>query len=207
MTKDNLMTFDDFKAGISTMTMYFKKIIENPQVPRYRRILKANQNFKTLVEPLKGYDAVMIAVGFRDIGTCLEYYPISSSVITPTSSPIKSNNNDADADNMKQLLSTSIEVLGVIISSEGYDDVLQKLKIENEKLNPKTNLAPFPTVQGASDDGDRSIDNIINFDVISSIAKASISKTSNDKSSNDKGSLDSESKDDIVVKELSPIRR
>ena len=32
-------------------------------------------------------------------------------------------------------------------------------------------------------------------------------KKNNDKSSNDKFNLDSESKDDIVVKELSPIRR
>jgi hypothetical protein len=112
MTQEDSMKFDSFKVGVSTLIMYFNKIIENPQVPRYKRIHKANQNFRTLVEPMKGYEAVMMAAGFRDVGSNLEYYPTGNSTITPTSSPVKSSVDDADdddAENKKKLLKTAIE--------------------------------------------------------------------------------------------------
>lgn len=211
MTKHDL-AFEAFKVGISTLIMYFKKIVENPQVPRYKRIPKTNQNFRTLVEPMKGYDAVMTAAGFRDLGSNLEYYPNSSTaIITPTSSPLKStNNDDSDSDNKKQLLSTSIETLELIVNSEGYDDALGKIEVDNDN-DSKSILAPFPTVQSDDDNVNRNIDSILNFDVISGKAKASINK-SIDNVSNDKICLDSDSKDDkdmveVAELSLSPIRR
>jgi hypothetical protein len=171
----------------------------------------------TLVEPLKGYNSVMVSVGFRDVGTSLEYYSNSNTntnttINIPNTSPTK-NTIDDDAENKKELLTFSIECLKMIINSESYDDALQKVDNNNINNNTNTNAntaapnpekattwsevaAPFPQIQG---------NNILNFDDISSKVKASIQK--NGESINININHDSHDKDDIIVKELSPIRR
>ena len=221
-SKEDFMVFESFKVGISTLIMYFQKILDNPQIPRYRRIHKSNQNFMTLVEPLKGYDSVMVSVGFKDVGNSLEYYPSNntntSSNNTPNTSPIKNTINDDaadddDAENKKILLTFSIECLRSIINSEGYDEALQKVSVElnNNNTASQNTIAspdnksttwsevstPFPQIQSNSNF------NVLNFDDISTKAKATIQKSSESISINH----DNNEKDDIIVKELSPIRR
>jgi hypothetical protein len=222
-SKEDFMVFESFKVGISTLIMYFQKILDNPQIPRYRRIHKSNQNFMTLVEPLKGYDSVMVSVGFKDVGNSLEYYPSNntntSSNNTPNTSPIKNTINDDDADdddaeNKKILLTFSIECLRSIINSEGYDEALQKVSVElNNNTASQNTIAspdnksttwsevstPFPQIQSNSNF------NVLNFDDISSKAKATIQKSS--ESINISINHGNNEKDDIIVKELSPIRR
>ena len=63
--------------------MYITKLVEQPTVPRYRRISTTNQTYKTLIAPLKGHDEFLKAVGFSKKGMCFEW--------TDTSPVISSN--------------------------------------------------------------------------------------------------------------------
>lgn len=47
-----------------TLAMYLKKLIESPEIPRYRKIATSNQSFKSFVQALKGHDEVLQSVGF-----------------------------------------------------------------------------------------------------------------------------------------------
>lgn len=58
-TEQKLLT-----AGCGALIMYLKNILEHPDVPRYRKIITSNQNFKSLVQPLENYVAVLHSVGF-----------------------------------------------------------------------------------------------------------------------------------------------
>lgn len=60
---------DAFKKSCGALTMYVRNVLDNPTLPRYRKITTTNASFKTLVLPLTGYVEVLNAIGFRSIGT------------------------------------------------------------------------------------------------------------------------------------------
>ena len=69
--------------SIRALLMYITKLVEQPTVPRYRRVSTTNQTYKTLIAPLKGHDEFLKAVGFSKKGMCFEW--------TDTSPVISSN--------------------------------------------------------------------------------------------------------------------
>lgn len=60
---------DAFKKSCGALTMYVRNVLDNPTLPRYRKITTTNASFKTLVLPLTGYVEVLNAIGFRSSGT------------------------------------------------------------------------------------------------------------------------------------------
>jgi len=56
---------EGFKLGCGTLMMYVSKVLEQPSVPRYRKISTSNASFKSLVQPLEGHIEVLSAVGFK----------------------------------------------------------------------------------------------------------------------------------------------
>lgn len=58
-----------FKKSCGALTMYVRNVLDNPTLPRYRKITTTNSSFRTLVEPLTGYVEVFNAIGFRSSGT------------------------------------------------------------------------------------------------------------------------------------------
>jgi len=64
---------EQLRSGCSTLIMYVSKLIEQPDVPRYRRVSVTNQTFKTLVLPLHEHERVLAAVGFVKRGAYFEW--------------------------------------------------------------------------------------------------------------------------------------
>ena len=60
-------------GSIRALLMYITKLVEQPTVPRYRRVSTTNQTYKTLIAPLKGHDEFLKAVGFSKKGMCFEW--------------------------------------------------------------------------------------------------------------------------------------
>ena len=65
-------------GSIGALLMYITKLVEQPTIPRYRRISVTNQTYKALIAPLKGHDEFLKAVGFSKKGTCFEWVDTSS---------------------------------------------------------------------------------------------------------------------------------
>lgn len=64
--------------GCGTMLMYISKLLEHPDVPRYRRVSVSNHSFKSFVLPLQGHEKVLEAVGFVRRGGYFEWTWVSS---------------------------------------------------------------------------------------------------------------------------------
>ena len=53
---------ESFKKGCGALMMYVGKLLDNPSLPRYRKISTSNVSFKSLVQPLHGHSKVLAAV-------------------------------------------------------------------------------------------------------------------------------------------------
>ena len=78
--------------GCGTLLLYVGKLLEHPDVPRYRRLSVANASFKALVAPIAGHEGVLGAVGFARRGAYFEWTWVStpasaSSVVDGNKSP------------------------------------------------------------------------------------------------------------------------
>jgi PUB domain len=63
----------DLKAACGMILMYLNKIVDEPLVPRYRKISTTNQNFISLVQPVKNYDSIFTSLGFERKGNFFHY--------------------------------------------------------------------------------------------------------------------------------------
>ncbi|OQS04334.1 hypothetical protein THRCLA_03417 [Thraustotheca clavata] len=64
---------DIVKQAASILIMYTKNLVEQPNVPRYRRIATGNANFKQKIEPLKHHLALLTSIGFEKVGMSMEW--------------------------------------------------------------------------------------------------------------------------------------
>ena len=68
---------ENFRKGCGALMMYVGKVLENPSLPRYRKISTSNVSFKSLVLNVKGHADVLGAVGFKTTGSgsssCFEW--------------------------------------------------------------------------------------------------------------------------------------
>jgi hypothetical protein len=51
-----------YKLGCGTLMMYVSKVLEQPSVPRYRKIATSNASYKSIVLPLEGHIEVLIYI-------------------------------------------------------------------------------------------------------------------------------------------------
>lgn len=64
ITASEIANDEALKKGCQALSMYAKKVLDNPTQPRYRKISMSNASFKNLVQPLKGHIEVLSAIGF-----------------------------------------------------------------------------------------------------------------------------------------------
>ncbi|CAI5725856.1 unnamed protein product [Peronospora destructor] len=74
-------SFEQLKVAAGILSMYVKNLVENPDVPRYRRIALGNANFKQKIEPLKHHEELLKSIGFETSGINMEWKCITSSDI------------------------------------------------------------------------------------------------------------------------------
>ncbi|CAN0479550.1 unnamed protein product, partial [Ectocarpus sp. 8 AP-2014] len=77
------------KDGMAMLRMLVANLVNQPNVPRYRRIATSNDNFKKRLLPLEGHRAMMEAVGFKPKGSLWEW------TWHEDSTPSASSNNKA----------------------------------------------------------------------------------------------------------------
>lgn len=66
-------SLEQLKLAAGILSMYVKNLVENPDVPRYRRIAPGNANFKQKIEPLKHHDELLKSIGFETTGLNMEW--------------------------------------------------------------------------------------------------------------------------------------
>ncbi|CAH0519441.1 unnamed protein product [Peronospora belbahrii] len=66
-------SLEQLKLAAGILSMYVKNLIENPDVPRYRRIATGNANFKQKIEPLKHHEELLKSIGFETSGLNMEW--------------------------------------------------------------------------------------------------------------------------------------
>lgn len=64
---------DAMKKCCGSLIMYIKMLVEQPDVPRYRRISVTNDSFKSSVQSVQGHDKVLESVGFVRRGLYYEW--------------------------------------------------------------------------------------------------------------------------------------
>lgn len=55
------------------LAMYIRMLLEQPDVPRYRRISTTNDSFRTLVQVVEGHEQLLASVGFAKRGLYFEW--------------------------------------------------------------------------------------------------------------------------------------
>lgn len=66
-------SLEQLKLAAGILIMYVTNLIENPDVPRYRRIALGNANFKQKMEPLKHHRELLESIGFETVGLNMEW--------------------------------------------------------------------------------------------------------------------------------------
>ncbi|KAF4037210.1 PUB domain-containing protein [Phytophthora infestans] len=66
-------SLEQLKLAAGILSMYVKNLVENPDVPRYRRIAPGNANFKQKIEPLKHHEELLKSIGFEMAGLNMEW--------------------------------------------------------------------------------------------------------------------------------------
>ncbi|ETM01393.1 hypothetical protein, variant [Phytophthora nicotianae] len=66
-------SLEQLKLAAGILSMYVKNLVENPDVPRYRRIAPGNANFKQKIEPLKHHEELLQSIGFETTGLNMEW--------------------------------------------------------------------------------------------------------------------------------------
>ncbi|KAG6614911.1 Peroxisomal membrane anchor protein (peroxin) [Phytophthora cinnamomi] len=66
-------SLEQLKLAAGILSMYVKNLVENPDVPRYRRISPGNANFKQKIEPLKHHEELLKSIGFETAGLNMEW--------------------------------------------------------------------------------------------------------------------------------------
>ncbi|OQR97076.1 hypothetical protein ACHHYP_12765 [Achlya hypogyna] len=61
------------KQAAGILIMYTKNLVEQPDVPRYRRIATGNANYKQKIEPLQHHLALLTSIGFEKVGMSMEW--------------------------------------------------------------------------------------------------------------------------------------
>ncbi|CAI5725754.1 unnamed protein product [Peronospora destructor] len=75
-------SFEQLKLAAGILSMYVKNLVENPDVPRYRRIALGNANFKQKIEPLKHHEELLKSIGFETSGINMEWKWYTASKTT-----------------------------------------------------------------------------------------------------------------------------
>ncbi|OWY95130.1 hypothetical protein PHMEG_00034948 [Phytophthora megakarya] len=66
-------SLEQLKLAAGILSMYVKNLVENPDVPRYRRVAPGNANFKQKIEPLKHHEELLKSIGFETAGLNMEW--------------------------------------------------------------------------------------------------------------------------------------
>ncbi|KAE9337972.1 hypothetical protein PF008_g12270 [Phytophthora fragariae] len=75
-------SLEQLKLAAGILSMYVKNLVENPEVPRYRRISPGNANFKQKIEPLKHHEELLKSIGFETMGLNMEWKWYTASKTT-----------------------------------------------------------------------------------------------------------------------------
>ncbi|UIZ25987.1 hypothetical protein KXD40_005989 [Peronospora effusa] len=75
-------SLEQLKLAAGILSMYVKNLVENPDVPRYRRIALGNANFKQKIEPLKHHEELLKSIGFETSGFNMEWKWYTASKTT-----------------------------------------------------------------------------------------------------------------------------
>ena len=120
------------KKGCQALSMYARKVLDNPTQPRYRKISVSNASFKNLVKPLKGHVEVLSAIGFIATVTatpCYEwswYFDFSEEDKSQSATAKTKRRGKPDAEGVKDILKECIRYLD-ICTSEGLSSVEKEL--------------------------------------------------------------------------------
>ena len=66
------MNHASLRAGAQLLYLYVINLSSHPHVPRYQKIFTTNTSFQK-VQELQGGKELLLAVGFEQVGTCLEW--------------------------------------------------------------------------------------------------------------------------------------
>eukprot|EP00903_Cladosiphon_okamuranus_P007143 g6937.t1 len=99
------------KDGIAMLRMLVANLVNQPNVPRYRRIATSNDNFKKRLLPLEGHRAMMEAVGFKPKGSLWEW------TWHEDSGPSASSNNKAVLEDVVKAIDALVRPNGPPLSS------------------------------------------------------------------------------------------
>ena len=136
------------KKGCQALSMYARKVLDNPTQPRYRKISISNASFKNLVQPLKGHVEVLSAIGFIATVTatpCFEwtwYFDFSEDGNSASATTTVTRRGKPDASGVKDILEECIRFLD-ICSTQGLSSLEKELdKYDIVPAIPDTSKEP-----------------------------------------------------------------
>jgi hypothetical protein len=109
--------------GLGALRMYVNMIVENPDIPRYRRIATSNQSFKTLIAPIEGHETFLKSLGFIKKSSCYEWLDTA-----PSSSSSSSSASTEEGDSKKAAGDDEASSQPPDIGNLSREDRLQLLK-------------------------------------------------------------------------------
>jgi hypothetical protein len=159
----NRSASEDIKKCCSVLIMYFSMLLDQPDIPRYRKIAVNNDSFKSSVQTVEGHDKLLESAGFERRGLYYEWtwFPSSSSSLTPI--------NEIDKESRVLLLKWILSALEMV-KANGAEAKLPEFDSGEKPTSEISTVNPLLQEQAQ----DSAIaDNLTTFEEIANRAKNS----------------------------------
>lgn len=112
------VSYKTLQSAVQSLHLYINNIVENINVPRYRKISTTNNSYKSNVQPLEGHDKLLEVLGFTLNGSTYEWIPPYASA-----DPENVMNESSWIDYFRHVLSA----FSLVKSNDDYKSAMEAL--------------------------------------------------------------------------------
>ena len=135
--------YSTLQSAIQSLHLYINNIVDNINVPRYRKISTTNNSYKSNVQPLEGHEKLLEVLGFTLNGSTYEWLPPYVGA-----EPGNVMNEASWVEYFRHALS----VFSLMKSAKDYKSVMEALVSHFEDVPALVNAAKDIEVEGKDDE-------------------------------------------------------
>ena len=131
--------YNTLQSAVQSLHLYINNIVDNINVPRYRKISTTNNSYKSNVQPLEGHEKLLEVLGFTLNGSTYEWIPPYASA-----EPGNVMNETSWTGYFRHALS----VFSLVKSAKDYKSVMEALVSHFEDIPALVNVADASEGEG-----------------------------------------------------------
>ncbi len=145
--------YNTLQSAVQSLHLYINNIVDNINVPRYRKISTTNNSYKSNVQPLEGHEKLFEVLGFTLNGSTYEWIPPYASA-----EPGNVMNETSWIGYFRHVLS----VFSLVKSAKDYKSVMEALVSHFEDIPAVANVADANEGEGKVADAGKGEGKVVN---------------------------------------------